>query len=208
MKNLIILTAAALLLMTPAIASANLLTNGDFEGSAGASWVNWGHANFTRDFDATDNKHGGAESYKVSWTTSVPEWNSAIALQEYIPISGGQTAYADLWVDVTSALNNAEAYLEVIFYNGVGTETGKQAGTKFGSFTGGWTQDSFSYVAPSGTTNAKYQLVVLPLPGGSASGTVYFDDAYFDTQAIPEPTSLFLLGSGLIGLLGFAKKKK
>ncbi len=43
--------------------------------------------------------------------------------------------------------------------------------------------------------------------GGSGDG-VYFDELYYGVSAVPIPTAVWLLGSGLIGLVGFRRKFK
>lgn len=57
-----------------------------------------------------------------------------------------------------------------------------------------------SGIAPVGTTTARFQI----FQGGG--GAPRFDDATFD-RVVPIPGAVLLLGSGLMGLMGFGRKK-
>jgi len=44
-------------------------------------------------------------------------------------------------------------------------------------------------------------------PNGAATATGYFDDLSVNTSQVPEPSSLVLLGTGIVGLAGIARRK-
>ena len=190
--------------------AANSLNNADFEawgpyGPGGsevaADWWDMGAATVTRAKESTIIQGG---SYSAKDTISGTGWGG---WGQWAAVTGGQTLYAHQPVNIPTALVNAEAVLEIKFRDAANENTvlGTQVVTR-STATNGWESLDFSGVAPAGTGKASYT-VLLRDKGSNGSGSVYFDNSYADTQPIPEPASLLLLGSGLMGLFGVSRKK-
>lgn len=199
----LVLLVAALLIATPAIASANLLSDVGFEGAGAGPWGGWASTGFTRDFDATPGRAG--QALKMSYDTSA-SWTSAIATQD-CSVTVGQNWYAEVYAKVTDALDGGNAYLETIYLKSDLTPLAESTKLKSAELSAvvDWTKLTNSGVVPSDAAWARYQLVTLHWNSTADIGTAYFDDGL---AVVPEPTSLLLLGSGLIGLLSFAGRKR
>lgn len=201
--NRLFLLLAALLIVTPAVASANLLSDAGFEGAGAGPWGGWQNTNVTRDFDATSQVRTGSEALGITWTASIPAYNGGGADQN-IAVTAGQLWNAEAYAKVTNAIENGDAYLETKFYNSSWVQQGSDLQSAKLSAVTDWTKLTNSGIVPATAVTAQYRLVAFTW-GDSADGAVYFDDA---NAAIPEPTSMLLLGSGLIGLLGLSRKKR
>lgn len=202
MKLSAILTLAIVMMFGVAIAEANVLTNAGFETGDLTGWSDWA---------------AGASS-----VVSSPTHSGSWALDE--ALDSGQTdggklqnlwgsltwddpIYANVWVK-TSALAGQEGYLKVEF-RGSSWEDYGNLESSHATGTADWTQLSISGTVPSALSapNLDKINVILRLAGAKTAGNIYFDDAYADTAPIPEPTSMLLLGTGLIGLLTLGRKK-
>jgi hypothetical protein len=123
-----------------------------------------------------------------------------------VPFTAGNTLYAYQPINIPSlGGTNSLATLEIGFESAPDVPIGAAIKTSRSTTTSGWDALQYSAVAPVGTTSIKY--VVLLETWGSGTGSVYFDDAYASNAPIPEPASMLLLGSGLIGLFGISRKK-
>ncbi|MDP3786165.1 MAG: PEP-CTERM sorting domain-containing protein [Candidatus Omnitrophota bacterium] len=213
MKLLIALVAAAVMVM-PSVASANVLGDSGFEGTGAGPWIsdNWGGP-WTNDYDATDQIHAGAQSLKqvANGTNVLNKWEKAEAKQIFA-VQPGDVVNGGVWMKWAN-ISNAEAFLESKWLNASQAELGSGIGTVHKtSGSGDWefqdlgTWTEAQRTAPVNAAYVDYRLVFLSAGNADiATGTVWFDDANF--TVIPEPTSMLLLGSGLIGLFGFCRKK-
>lgn len=208
------LVAAVVLFTIPSTAHANLLANSGFEtwgpwGPGGSEvpatwWHMFSDPNVTGTKESVIKK-SGSFSGKTTFAGSAGAWGG---WGQRVAFTAGNTLYANQPINIPTALGgtNSLATLEIQFESAPDVGIGPAVKTSSSAATSGWGALQYSAVAPSGTAFVKY--VVLMETWGSGTGNVYWDDSYADTVPIPEPTSLLLLGSGLVGMFVAARRKK
>ena len=203
---------ATLMIMTlPSFAHANLLTNASFEdGPEGQfvdgsttlipGWEIWGNSGWHHsDWNRTP---GGSKAIRT-W------WDNAGLFQDFSATAGtsydiGGYAYSPS----SDPVHLWDSRLKVEWYDSVGAKTSEE---EIGRFDGAtdplntWKYVSNTETAPSGAVRGRVVLNLTDWQDG-VSGSVGWDDMSVEANSIPEPTSLLLLGSGLLGLLGLGKR--
>jgi hypothetical protein len=71
-----------------------------------------------------------------------------------------------------------------------------------------WTQMMVSAVMPAGTASTRIQLIHILEPSTSGAGAIFTDSASLTVTAVPVPAAVWLFGSGLLGLVGVARRRK
>lgn len=204
----ILVMATVMLLGSSSTAQANLLNNPGFEtpGSAWASPTSWSTGGTAPGIGQTSwgmVPHGG------SWVFTVDQWGggsagaSGLAAQPVTPVlNTGDTATLKMYISTEAGYTgSAKAKLEFL------SATDVLLGTALSSSYAGtnpWTLATASGLVPAGTV--KLKAYALSEQMGVGSKSAWFDDADLTVTPIPEPTSLLLLGSGLIGLFGLRKR--
>jgi len=192
----VLVIASFILVCTPA--HANLLVNPGFEtGSFGTDWVG---------VNAQANSGWGPGAHSGTYQAMV--WNNVDnvgeAYQE-VNVTANQAYAFSIWgVRDTAGVGDESTsayYMALRWYAGTTPLTSDDK--DLGAMTTSWAQQTMNATAPA--TADKVRVVFGA--DGTANRASFYDDADFDTASIPEPTSLLLLGSGLMGLVGLGSRK-
>jgi len=204
-------------------ASANLITDPGFElqtsapnpnptGTAG--WSTFGGANFLN----TPLAHTG------SWVMDTPDDGGNYAVPgayQTFAATPGQTFTFSSDVYTPNALvtnSNDFAILQLSFFSGgapssyLTNQVGNAVGTNVGTPIGGgavalpqavWTPVSVSATAPAGTNSVGAYLLDID---ADTNADFYFDDTSLTASAVPEPTTLGMLG--VVGVAALHRRRR
>ena len=195
-----VITGCAVLLVSAAVASANLMTNPGFESGDLTGWEQSGWYVGTG-ADAHSGTYGGA--YAVP--AGRPSGDYYVALQ-YIPVTAGLSYNASMW-DRTVLFNPSESFLEVVFHDSSGSWIG-QTDTAAVTTSVAYTQYTLNgLIAPAGAVTASVRAVVHTTGLTTDNAWHTFDDFQFDVVPEPGTLALCLVGMGFGSILMHRRRK-
>ncbi|MBN2190909.1 MAG: PEP-CTERM sorting domain-containing protein [Candidatus Aureabacteria bacterium] len=122
-------------------------------------------------------------------------------------ITPGTQYVASAFFNRQSDITPGEALFKIEWLNAGGGVVKTDEGTTLFNNThtaGLWHSLSDVFTAPADTVSAKYE-IVFKKTGAGDPNDIWVDDASFDV--VPEPTSIVLLGLGLVGLISITRRK-
>lgn len=218
--------------LVSANAHANLLTNGSFEmpntpaetlcASGSFSVSGWGCFNDSL-IVGPGATFGAPVSHDAGGSQSLKLFGFDGGADQFVPVTAGTTYEASVWaMNYSADPFNHLALLALSFLDADGNLLGdavslfvgqidgddsfQQLAPQDGAQVSDWTRLSVIGQAPAGTTTANVLLLhIFDAANSDPASAVYFDDA--SLTAVPAPAAVWLFGSGLIGLIGIARKK-
>ena len=138
-----------------------------------------------------------AQVYAMNWNGD--NFNNIFLLQIFALDSGGNNISGG-FTPLAQVSAGSDAIVGGVFdYVLSGTDGGNDFD---------WTQMDVSAMMPAGTASTRLQLLHILEASTSNAGSIFLDNASLSVTPVPVPAAVWLFGSGLIGLIGIARRKK
>lgn len=182
------------------------LGGGDFQCTDTGSCPGWTSFGAAFIVDESIPTGFGSQALKVFGGTS--------GVYQQLAATAGQT-----WTATVDALNwsgdlLAGAQIGAVNIEWIAADAVTNIGTAFGGTIDASTPLDViqaltaSGVAPAGTAFARIVLITGDFGDpGTGGGSAFFDNASLEQTVVPVPAALWLMGSGLLGLMGLRRKK-
>jgi hypothetical protein len=210
MKNYIYLIALILVLFFCVSADANLLQNGDFETGSQAPWQQLGyHTGSTVDWAA----YTGSYGYRITIVHDGRGDGWGGRYQNHMIQPGASYRFGGMinTDNITPSLDKAAVSLQIAFFSSAEPTASDTPIVTYDSeliTDSGWSYlEVVSEAAPVSAHSVRFTYALWAsdhqyFPG---MGTAYYDD--FNAEVVPEPSTIFMLITGLLSSFGFIKKK-
>jgi PEP-CTERM motif len=191
-KTLLVIAAATLLLCAPMAFGQNLLSNGGFETGDFTGWTTGGNFEDTEVVSGAFYEYSGAQEGNF-YAVLGPVGSDGTLSQSFADHAGTSYTFSFWLASVGDNPSDFSAYWD-------GTSVLSLTNPNTGA---NWSEFSFT---ETGTGNDTISFSFRDDPAYIALDNVSVS-AQSGTGTVPEPSSLLLMGSGALGLLGVVRRK-
>jgi hypothetical protein len=200
-----LMCAAALVLAAGQASAANLVLNPGFETGTTANWLVLNAGTVTV---VTDNGPAAPGTFSAFMQNTFAANN--LALQQSTALgsaSPGTVNYSfDLKVD--SSLNGGVVFIHFWDINSTGGVIDQGPGLKGPYFNTGWQTYTGSWTAPANVDHFEVEIDCTTGATAGSAESIHVDNVSISQAVVPEPTTLSLVGLGLLGALMVRRSRK